>query len=97
YCSTSAFMKKDFPDPDGPKVNLDRLLTRPVRMGRSDGSIATGRPCLSVKRIRKSESSSVCRDSLKRRQTAASEVVRNQSYFLSSTPPPGNAVLNSSN
>ena len=37
-------VKKDFPDPLGPSMNLLRLVVMPFFMGKSDMSICSGRP-----------------------------------------------------
>src|SRR5690606_18887150 len=79
YCSIRTFIKNDFPDPEGPKTNLFLLLMRLVCIGRSAGSILTGIPCLSVSLIWKLLSSSRTVLSLKKKQRAASEVVRKKS------------------
>src|SRR3546814_8725154 len=79
YCSTSACMQKDLPEPLGPSTKRFLELILPVLMGRSEGSMATGNPSRSVKRIRKSDCSSPARDSLNQRHSAASDVVRNRS------------------
>src|ERR1700733_14334751 len=89
YCSVNELMKYDLPEPLGPKQNRFLALILFCRIGRSDGSIATGMPCRSVNLTKKSEGSSVSRASLKKKQRAASEVVRNHSYFCNSTALPG--------
>ena len=44
YCLTIWLVKKLFPLPDGPRMNLFRLVTTPFFMGRSDMSRKTGFP-----------------------------------------------------
>lgn len=44
YWRTMWLVKKDFPDPLGPSMNLLRLVVTPFFMGKSDMSMCSGRP-----------------------------------------------------